>query len=217
MKKILMTSLALSLCFALSVFAGASGPDEDSQNLTAMNILQVESIFDGTSDVLNSEGNDITIEFIAENSNAYSSGDYISILDSLVNNSFVLLEKDSTPSAETRLVVNGSVIGGPITIFFNSPSGGVSKDWVKVQFKGTYQYNDYNNTIVAGTGITGTVIGKSTPMLNMQVGSSNSSWRIDNNSKRITFTEKYVALLYPAGMTIPTRQPGTFTFSKTYA
>lgn len=215
MKKMISLGLAACMALALAIPAGASAPKPNDPNLTEDNIRHVEAIFDGTASITDNNGNDVTDSFIAATYPSYSSGDYMYVLDYLIDNNLAI-EWPVDPIS-TQVVVNGSVTTSKTTIYFKSPlTGGVTKEYITFSFTGTFQYNDYNNTITNGTNIKMNITDQSSSSLTKVAYLTDKSWTIGANNKSITFTAKYAALIYTAIGAAGDTQTGSRVFSKAF-
>lgn len=217
-KRLTPLAMALVMLCSLSVPVGAITVDGNVQGLSNDCIDSVEAIFAENSMVciIDADGNDVTEEFISENQDNYRVGDYVSVLDSLIDQNLAIEEPCIADFGFAPMsLINGSVNSSIITKYFDSPiTGGQTKEWVKLRFTGTYRVNDYNNTIDSGVGVTGTIVDRSTSALSMVCAVTSSNWTITNNRKTITFTVGYAARIFISPGVLCDEQVGTTTFSK---
>lgn len=233
MKKIAFLCTLLVLCCGMAVPVGAYTNTTDELLVTEKDILHVDTIFNGDAIVVDSAGTDVTKDFKSRNDKNYLNKEYGSILDDLIDNDLAIEENDAIEDkivsdhsqnkfiSPARVVVNGSVTSGTVTRYFTSSvTGGTTREWIKFNFTGYFQYNDYNNTITDWTRIKVNVVEQSSSTLTKDCVITGHTQTISANNKTIQFDVSYTARLFgpsassALGVLLDTKS-GTKEFSKT--
>lgn len=210
-------SIGMIFLILISVFpVSASSSNNFNQQLSEDNITHVKAIFNKNSGVelLDDTGKYVTQETIDQCMQAYVDGDYLYVLDYIIDNSLAIVWPEQ---ASSPYILNSVARSRTITEYFDSPLGGQSKEWVSFHFEGSYQVDDYNGgKIIDGILPVKLVTEKAsnTASFDYIFYYGDSYFQISGNQREIKFTTSYeVSICWRLTPGLPSDiQNGTISF-----
>lgn len=201
MKRLLRKICSLALVFVLSICLASTAYAADTINedlgLTGPTNLFIDvcdNLFsqDSTYRALDSEGNDITENFLAKYQSAYHTGDYTQIWNAVKDSAISVTWENETPQPTHRLDVNGSASRSFYVL-------GTTKDHMpgttfemSYDVSGTYRYHDSTGEIFDCSDATLNITAfNGGALFSYELYNISTNYRIASNSKSVTFSASF--------------------------